>query len=896
MLRITQQDNSKAAQSYYAAADYYTEGQEIVGSWGGKGAHRLGLEGVVDQQSFNRLCDNLNPRTGDQLTARTRTDRTVGYDFTFSVPKSMSLLYAMTEDRQLLDAFRCAVDETMRDIESEMKTRVRKKGSDTDRVSGNAVWAEFIHTTSRPIGGVPDPQLHAHCFVFNSTWDDKEHCWKAGQFRDLKRDAPYFQAAFRARLANKLQDLGFGIGRKRDDFEITGIPASAIKRFSRRTEEIEKVAAERGITDPKLKDALGAETREKKNHKLSWNALRSEWDKRLTDQERQALAETHRREVPVARSIEGERETVDYAIAHCFAREAVVVERKLATEALKRGLGGVEVERVQRELAQRPLIRSEQDGRMMATTREVLSEEKRLIAFARKGRGRFRPLGDASRAMSRAWFNDGQKAAIRHVLGSRDRVTIIRGAAGTGKTTLEQELGEALQEAGRPVVALAPTAQASRGVLRTEAGFATADTVARFLADAEMQESARGGVVLVDEASLLSTHDMLRLFDATDAVQARVVLVGDRRQHRAVAVGEPLKLLEQRAGLPVAEVTDILRQTGDYRKAALALSEGKTAEGFAELDKLGWIREVPGHERNQILAQAYLSATAERKRSGENKSALVVSPTHAEAARITGSIREILGGKGKLGEEHTIAVWLPAHLTDAQKTDQANIDAGDMLQFHQHAPGYKNGSRLVVAEGSNPPLQFALRFEVYRPAQLALASGDRVRITANGKTKDGKHSLSNGRLFTLKGFTPQGDLVMDNGWVIGREFGHLAHGYVVTSHVSQGQTVDKVFIGLSSQSFPATNQRTLYVAATRAKEQAVLFTDNKGDLLRSAQRPDEPQSATEFMQQRRQALRQRLGKHLAFLRRTATFGRTHEQQGHQADKEQAKDREVSHAR
>ena len=106
--------------------------------------------------------------------------------------------------------------------------------------------------------GFPIPQLHAHCFVFNSTWDNQERRWKAGQFRDVKRDAPYFQAAFRVRLANKLQDLGFGIERKRDDFEIAGVPASAIKRFSRRTEEIEKVAAERGITDPKRKAELGA--------------------------------------------------------------------------------------------------------------------------------------------------------------------------------------------------------------------------------------------------------------------------------------------------------------------------------------------------------------------------------------------------------------------------------------------------------------------------------------------------------------------------------------------------------------------------------------------------------------------------------------------------------------
>src|SRR5271168_241983 len=115
MLRITQQVSAAGAKSYYAngGADYYSEGQEIVGSWGGKGARMLGLDGKVDQLSFDRLCDNLNPRDGKQLTARTRSDRTVGYDFTFSVPKSVSLLYALNDDPDILAAFRDAVDETM---------------------------------------------------------------------------------------------------------------------------------------------------------------------------------------------------------------------------------------------------------------------------------------------------------------------------------------------------------------------------------------------------------------------------------------------------------------------------------------------------------------------------------------------------------------------------------------------------------------------------------------------------------------------------------------------------------------------------------------------------------------------------------------------------------------
>jgi ATP-dependent exoDNAse (exonuclease V) alpha subunit len=162
----------------------------------------------------------------------------------------------------------------------------------------------------------------------------------------------------------------------------------------------------------------------------------------------------------------------------------------------------------------------------------------------------------------------------------------------------------------------------------------------------------------------------IQLFDVAVNVEARVVLVGDRRQHRSVAAGEPLKLLEERAGLPVAEVTEIMRQTGDYRKAAVALSEGKVADGFAELDRLGWIREVTDADRNKQLAAAYLAAVAEKKKNGEHKSALVVSPTHAEAAKITQTIRELLKTQKKLGVEHTVTAWLPAHLTDAENAMQ----------------------------------------------------------------------------------------------------------------------------------------------------------------------------------------------------------------------------------
>ena len=657
------------------------------------------------------------------------------------------------------------------------------------------------------------------------------------------------------RLANKLQDLGFGVDRKRDDFEIAGIPgrhpgtllpADGTDREGRRGEGHHQSRPQGGAREPRRA--------RRRTSELSLGQLRQGLGQpHDVAEERRLLDGVYRRTTRYARPERGEAKAVDHAIAHSYVRDAVLPERKLVTEALKRGLGAVTVEGVAQEMKHRPLIRSTFDGRPMATTKEMVALESKTIAFARDGRGRFRPLGDPKRPCSREWFNDGQKAAVRHVLGSRDRVMIIRGVAGTGKTTLEQEIGEALAEAGKPVVAIAQSVKASREILRQEAGFETADTVAMFLKDKQMQEAARNGVILVDEASQLGTVDMMKVFEVAEQTNARVILVGDRRQHRSVTAGEPLRLLEEKAGVRVAEVSEILRQQGDYKKAAKALSEGKTEAAFEELDKLGWIREVGDEQRYQVLADAYLAAAAEKKAGGGHKSALVVSPTHAEAGSITAAIRAGLKSGGRISGEQVLTTWVPTHLTDAQKRDATQYDPGYMLQFHQNAKGFKKGARLVMGEETKPPVTVADLYDVYRPLPLAVGVGDRIRLTAGGKTKDGEHRLSNGSTFAVQGFTKRGDLIVDHGWVIDREFGHLTHGYVVTSHASQGATVDKVIIGLSSESFPATYQRTAYVAVTRGKEQALIFTDDKEGLLKAMSRPDDPLSATEVAESEKQS-------------------------------------------
>jgi hypothetical protein len=268
----------------------------------------------------------------------------------------------------------------------------------------------------------------------------------------------------------------------------------------------------------------------------------------------------------------------------------------------------------------------------------------------------------------------------------------------------------------------------------------------------------------------------------------------------------------------------------------------------------------------------YLAATA-KKGKGMEKTALVVTPTWAEAGRVTQAIRSSLKSEEKLGEERPFDVWLPAHLTDPEKGDATHLEPGELLKFHKPAPGYQNGSRLVLAEGQKPPVEYAERFEVYRPGHQMLAVGDRMRINAGGVTKDGKHKLRNGAFYTCHGFTEHGDPIIDHGWVVDKNWGHWSLGYASTSEGSQAKTVSKVLVSLPSEAFGVANQRRLYVPAIRGKEQCLVFTDDKQGLLKAVQKPDQPLSATELAEaaRRKPPLKERLRRHLSFMRRWGNF-------------------------
>ena len=864
MLRIICSEDAAHAKNYYTSnlkyeADpnklgkYYGQEQEVIGEWQGKAADLLGLNGKVDQKSFEALCDNRRPHGKERLTARTGDHRRVGYDFNFNCPKSVSVVHALTGDERVLDAFREAVSETMRQIESDMKTRVRAHGADEDRKTGNLVWGEFIHFTARPVEGRPDPHLHAHCYAFNATYDPLEEKWKAGQFGDIKRDAEYYEAAFHARLAKKVEELGYAVGRSGDWWEIKGLSRETLEKFSQRTEKIEEAAKRGDVQDAHAKEKLAALTREKKVT-TSMADLKHEWVERLTVEEKEALSGLlgHQQNQIITA-----RESMDYALTHCHERASVVTDKALVTEALWHGVGHVDVAQVERQLLREDILTQEMNGRRWCTTKEVLREEWENIGFVKKGYGQCQPLNTKPYTFQNNQLGQDQKDAVRHVLVSSDRVMAIRGPAGTGKTTTMKEAVSAIEAGGHKVFTFAPSAEASRGTLRQE-GFSNAQTVAHLLTNEALHPQLRGQVLWIDEAGLLSARQMRGIFHLADKQDCRVILSGDTAQHTSVERGDALRLLEKYAGLKSAELTEIRRQKNElYREAVRDLAKGDAQRGFEKLDQSGSIKELPGDERYRQLAQDYADTIARRK------TAMVVSPTHAEGEKVTAEIREELKQRGKLGtKEQTFTRLINQQWTEAQRGNHQSYRAGLVIQFHQNTPGFTRGERFTVSSVGHDssvcvqnahgrqyalPLEQCSRFQVYEAQTLALAPGDKIRVTQNGFTSDGKHRLNNGAVYKVKAFTKTGDLKLTNGWVIGKDYGNLAYGYCQTSHIAQSKTVDRVLVAQSAASLGASSAEQFYVSVSRATDSVTVYTDDRARLAETIQSSGARMTAHELL-------------------------------------------------
>ena len=532
------------------------------------------------------------------------------------------------------------------------------------------------------------------------------------------------------------------------------------------------------------------------------------------------------------------------------------------------------------------LIVQDIDGRRMATTERLQQEEDAIVSFAARGKGSVVAVGVPDgldrRLSADKTLNDGQWAAVTGLLNSENRVNILIGPAGAGKTDLLQTYNKGMQLAGKTVGFLATSSDAV-DVLHND-GFGDARTVAHFLLDEKLQNSLRDGYVVCDEVSLLGHKDALRFFQLADKLNLKITFVGDPMQHGSVPRGALLKILKDYAGIREFKLTQIMRQQhAGYLAAAESLSEGRTLEGFDAFDSLGWVREIGDDgERYKQLAGEYVQALDELKSVPENQRVLCVSPTHAEAARITQEIRGQLRAAAKLGEDHAFTRLVAVNASEAERGQISTYRGGPLvLQFHQNAKGgFTKGDRLTITDPAQVPLSEAAKFSVFRPVIEDFAVHDKIRFTHTVRTLDGEHTLKNGMVRKIAEITPRGNLRLDNGWVIGKDAGHFRHAYVETSFGSQGKTVRRVLLGMSSASLPAMNQEQMYVSASRGKERMTLYTDDKAAVRSAIQRSSQKLAALDLKQHpppaRPNPIRrhwERLRGHLDRTRRQGYFDR-----------------------
>jgi ATP-dependent exoDNAse (exonuclease V) alpha subunit len=141
----------------------------------------------------------------------------------------------------------------------------------------------------------------------------------------------------------------------------------------------------------------------------------------------------------------------------------------------------------------------------------------------------------------------------------------------------------------------------------------------------------------------------------------------------------------------------------------------------------------------------------------------------------------------------------------------------------------------------------AASVSVYRSAEREFAVGDQIRVTAN----DYSRGTLNGDVFTVANIDPSGSLITlraDDGRVVTlptSEPAHIDHGYCTTVHAAQGRTVDRVIIDADTHS-ATSHEASFYVAISRARTEAWIYTDDRESLPAAMGREDHKASALDI--------------------------------------------------
>lgn len=253
-----------AAVAYYkhmARDEYYTGDREADGEWSGRGAERLALEDAVSKAEFEAALNGRDPRTGERLN-QTGKSHAPGWDMTFSAPKSVSVMWALSppaERARIEQAHRQAVTAATRHLEDNHAVTRRGRGGAIREPVAGLVIARFHHHTSRDL----DPQLHTHAFIFNSA-PRRDGSWGSIVSRDLYKAQKEVGAVYREHLGRSLERAGHAVRWQGTGFRLSAVPYSVERAFSKRRQAIEQAAATHGYRTPKGMELAALRTRQAK--------------------------------------------------------------------------------------------------------------------------------------------------------------------------------------------------------------------------------------------------------------------------------------------------------------------------------------------------------------------------------------------------------------------------------------------------------------------------------------------------------------------------------------------------------------------------------------------------------------------------------------------------------
>jgi conjugative relaxase-like TrwC/TraI family protein len=882
MLTISKPLTSRQAQSYHreefanAKDNYYTEGDRVRGQWHGRLAEQWGLRGEVEPGQFSRLADGQHPTTGAQLVAfrapheytkengeKVRTmEHRAGWDATFSAPKSVSLTALVGGDERVRAAHREAVSVALDELER--YTQARIGGNHAPETTGKWAAVQFEHDSSRPVDGYAAPQLHTHVVVFNVTERENGET-RAVQPQELYRSQQYATAVYRAELALRLKELGYEVEQSpKGAPEIKGYTQEYLEASSPRSQQIKEHLQQEGFNSPEAAQIAAHRTRGQKldiSHE-EMQQRHHEMANRFDNQAQHVVEAAEGRRTEIEARNERERQAavqqaLRYSQEKNLEREATADERDLMRDALKRGMGEVSLAEVRREFNSQvqhgSVIQLESqagEGSRVFTTREMRELERDNIRAMQAGQDRHSALVsfETRREMAEkhSHLSRSQQAAVEEILSNRDRVIGLEGVAGGGKTTSLEAIREAAGREGYQVEGFAPTSRAAQKL--EEAGIES-HTLQHFLTRGEPYAESKKHLYVLDESSLAGTRQVNDFFKRLGE-RDRVLLVGDARQHEAVEAGRPYSQLQD-AGMRTAHLDEIIRQKDPALKEAVEqLSRGEVREAVGNLERQGRVHEVVDREeRLQQMAQEY-----GRRPEGT----LVIAPDNQSRRELNLLIHRDMQERGLVKEqEQTFKVLEPRQeLTGADRAWAAQYEQGNVVRYSRGSKslGIKAGeyatvttvdqkeNQLTVERANGNEITYSPHdlkgVSVYREAEREFAEGDRVQFTSPSKD----FHVANRELGTIERIGQDGEISIhtDSGRHVSfniEDHPHLDYGYAVTSHSSQGQTADRVLIHVDTeQSEHLVNSRMAYVAVSRARFDAQIYTDNQAELANELSR------------------------------------------------------------